>query len=79
MADKIKGVLSTESDDEDEKEGILSADATPTHHVVDTQTGTIVGTYSSRKRAATAADKRDLEYGAVRYRVVPIPIKVGPA
>lgn len=44
----------------------------PTHQVVDSQTGNVVGSYSSRKRAHTAADKKDLEYGAVRYIVKPI-------
>lgn len=40
-----------------------------THQIVDSQTGTVIGSYSSLKRASHAADKKDLEYGAVRYVV----------
>jgi hypothetical protein len=30
------------------------------------------GTYASRKAASRAADKRDMEYGAIKYRVTPM-------
>jgi hypothetical protein len=37
--------------------------------VVDRRTQAIVGTYSTLKRAHAAADRKDLEYGAIRYCV----------
>ena len=37
--------------------------------VVDSRTGTVMGSYSSRKMASRKADKLDLEYGAIRYAV----------
>ena len=53
------------------------------YQVVDTQTGAIVATYTSRSSGTIArarhsarrrADRLDLEYGAVRYSVV-VPIE----
>jgi len=35
----------------------------------DTLTGITRGVYASRRRAQAAADRKDLEYGAVRYVV----------
>jgi hypothetical protein len=40
-----------------------------THELVDIQTKNVVGQYTSIGRALRAADKRDAEYGAVRYIV----------
>jgi hypothetical protein len=40
--------------------------------VIDTHTGRRVGIYGSRTRAYRYADRRDAEYGAVRYIVRPI-------
>jgi hypothetical protein len=37
--------------------------------VIDKQTGTVVGTYSTVKRARAARERKDLEYGAYRYMV----------
>ena len=39
------------------------------YHVIDTQTGDIMGTYASRVIASRKADKLDLAYGAIRYAV----------
>lgn len=39
--------------------------------VIDRQTKKVMGSYSTRKKASTKADKLDLEYGAYRYNVVP--------
>lgn len=41
----------------------------PVYQVIDRQTGDVVATYHSRKAATRKADKLDLEYGAIRYRV----------
>jgi hypothetical protein len=43
------------------------------YQVVDRKTNKVVGTYSSKVRARSKADKLDLEYGAYRYstRIVP--------
>lgn len=41
------------------------------YDVVDLQTGVVIGTYATRKRARSKADKLDLIYGAVRYGVRP--------
>lgn len=38
-----------------------------THEVIDGQSGRSVGSYSSLRRASRAADRLDLDYGAVRY------------
>lgn len=38
-----------------------------THEVIDGQSGRPVGSYSSLRRASRAADRLDLDYGAVRY------------
>lgn len=38
--------------------------------VLDTRTGSVVGSYQTRAGAQRKADALDLEYGAVRYRVV---------
>lgn len=40
-----------------------------THMVKDNQSGKVVGKYHSLKRAHHAADKKDLEHGAIRYSV----------
>lgn len=40
-----------------------------THEVIDCHSGRPVGSYSSRRRASNAADRLDLDYGAVRYIV----------
>lgn len=37
--------------------------------VIDIRTKATVGTYSTLKRATNAADRKDLEYGAIRYCV----------
>lgn len=39
------------------------------YQVVDSQSGRVMGEYSSRRRATNRADKLDLTYGAVRYVV----------
>jgi hypothetical protein len=39
------------------------------YHVIDNQTGAIKGTYQTNRRAHARADKLDLEYGSIRYRV----------
>lgn len=39
------------------------------YQVIDIQTQFVVGTYKSRNRAYSLADRKDLEYGAVRYIV----------
>jgi hypothetical protein len=51
-----------------------SIDATPVqqYEVIDIVTKKVVGgPYSTRVRARRAADKKDLQYGAIRYRVQP--------
>ena len=40
-----------------------------TIQVIDTKTGEVVKTFSNSRRAHRYADKRDLEYGAVRFVV----------
>jgi hypothetical protein len=37
--------------------------------VIDSRNGRTVGRYSDRRRARARADKLDLDYGAIRYRV----------
>ena len=68
-------------DDDDRKRGaskeLLAQSAGERYGVFDSQTGAKVGDYESRKRASRVADKRDIEYGAVRYVVRRIPL--GPA
>ena len=39
------------------------------YQIIDSQTGLVVGTYSTAKRARAARDRKDLEYGAIRYAV----------
>jgi len=39
------------------------------YNVIDNQTGRVVGTYSTMKRAYSKADRLDTIYGAVRYVV----------
>ena len=39
------------------------------YQVVDSQTKYVIGIYSTLKRAVNKADKLDLIYGAIRYRV----------
>jgi len=43
-----------------------------THEVIDKHTGKSVGKYRSSRKAHHAADKKDLQYGAIRYGVRPI-------
>lgn len=43
-----------------------------TYQIIDNQTKEIIGTYKTRKRATTRADKLDIKYGAIRYIVKPI-------
>ena len=38
-----------------------------THEVIDGHSGRPVGSYSNLRRASRAADRLDLDYGAVRY------------
>lgn len=45
----------------------------PTHYnIVDTHTGRIVAKAKTRASASRAVDRRDNEYGAYRYRAVPV-------
>lgn len=43
-----------------------------TYQVIDIRTKDIMGSYSTRKAASRKADKLDLQYGAIRYAVVPV-------
>jgi hypothetical protein len=45
-----------------------------THEVVDSRTGAVVGQYVSAGAALRVADRRDAEFGAVRYTVRPIAV-----
>ena len=42
------------------------------YHVIDTHTKTVVGKFKQAGRARAFRDKKDNEYGAVRYTVKPI-------
>ncbi len=42
------------------------------YNVVDRQTQKIVGTYATLKAARRSADRKDLQYGAIRYLVRPV-------
>jgi hypothetical protein len=42
------------------------------YEVVDNQTSQVVGSYKSRDRAYSYADRKDNAYGAVRYVVRPV-------
>lgn len=42
------------------------------YQVVDSQTKSIIGIYSTYRRAMNKADKLDLAYGAYRYQVINI-------
>lgn len=55
----------------EEPEQVAQASA-PTHQVVDSRTGQVMGSYISLTRAHRAADRLDNAYGAVRYIVKPI-------
>jgi hypothetical protein len=44
-------------------------DTTYSYQVIDSQTNEVVGTYGTLRRARREADRLDLEYGAIRYRV----------
>lgn len=48
-----------------------------THEIIDSRTGESVAKYSSLRRALHAADKKDNEYGAVRYIVKKLQEKGG--
>lgn len=39
------------------------------YQVIDTRTGSVVGTYASKQRARNRRDALDSQYGAVRYSV----------
>lgn len=39
------------------------------YKVIDSRTGQVMGVYQTRHRATRRADKLDLIYGAIRYRV----------
>lgn len=39
------------------------------YQVIDNVTKAVQGTYATRKRARSRADKLDLQYGAIRYSV----------
>jgi len=39
------------------------------YEVIDRRTGAVVGTYTNKTRARNVRDRKDLEYGAVRYMV----------
>ncbi len=39
------------------------------YNVIDRQTQQIVGTYATLKAARRSADRKDLQYGAIRYMV----------
>lgn len=39
------------------------------YEVIDRHTGIVVGTYASLKTACRSADRKDLQYGAIRYMV----------
>lgn len=51
----------------------VGAPPAKTHELVDMQTGAVVGKYISNSRALRAGDRKDNEYGAVRYCVRRIP------
>lgn len=42
------------------------------YDIIDSQTKQVVGSFKSRNRATSFADRKDLQYGAVRYIVKPI-------
>lgn len=46
------------------------------YQVIDSRTGLVMGTYSTRVRASRKADKLDLQYGAIRYSVRPVSMGV---
>lgn len=48
------------------------ADKPKTHEVIDAQTKAVIGQYTSLNRALAVADRKDADYGAVRYIVRPI-------
>lgn len=43
------------------------------YEIRDNKTGTIIARYKNKVTARRLADRKDLEYGAVRYIVVPVP------
>ena len=45
---------------------------TERYDIIDIQTGSVVASRKKRLDATRLADKKDLEYGAVRYVVKPI-------
>lgn len=49
-----------------------TADRPARYDVTDAQTGKVVKTYRTRNPAQDYADRRDHEYGAVRYVVRPV-------
>lgn len=52
----------------DYAEGVKKDKPYVTYDVVDSQTGKVVGSYTNKTRARNEVDKRDNEYGGVRYR-----------
>ena len=67
--DKAASKLKEESENVEEATAITP---THTHVVVDTKTGNIVSKHTNRLTASRSANRRDMEYGAVRYIVKPI-------
>jgi hypothetical protein len=43
--------------------------------VIDRQTGQLMGVYATRRKATQRADRLDLAYGAIRYRVQPVELR----
>lgn len=37
------------------------------YQIIDSKTGKVLGTYQTLKTARRIADRKDLEYGAIRY------------
>ncbi len=46
-----------------------SAQRAPKYQVIDTQTGDIISSHSTAARARLAANKKDLDHGAIRYTI----------
>lgn len=50
----------------------MTAQAAERYDVVDCQTRKAIGSFKNRARARAMADRKDMEYGAVRYVVRPV-------
>ena len=58
----------------------IAEEATEKYEVFDRRSGEKVsGPYANRKRASTTADKKDLEYGAIRYGYRPVKNRISEA